>query len=192
MSKINNTSFYFIHIPKNAGTSFAKQFCKNEGLGHHKITEYNKEIWDKTVAIVRNPYTRLISFYNYVRLKKNYWHSNDGTTVYPLHKLYNYCNSHSFEEFIKDLCLNNKFNDIIHLKPQYFWILTPDNKIISTLIKFENIDDDIKNKLNITEKMIKINTTDSKKNMDEYYNQYLKDLVYTKYEKDFLLFSYEK
>ena len=106
--KLKDEEYYFIHIPKNAGTSFSSQLCNTTSL-HYRITDLNKNIWHKTLAILRNPYERLISFYNYAKLKKSYWHSNDNSTEYPLHSCYNYCSNNSFQRFIKDLCTSDLF-----------------------------------------------------------------------------------
>ena len=189
MSKLKDHNFYFIHIPKNAGTSFEKQFCSSHN-GHHRITEFPKEIWNKTIAIVRNPYTRLISIYNYAKLNKSYWHSNDGSTRYPLHTLYNYCNTNSFEQFIKDICIFNKFTDVIHLKPQYFWIMTPENQIVTQVAKIENVDNDLSKILGDKIKLNKINTSKTQ-SYDDYYTEELFKLVYDKYKKDFEMFGYQ-
>lgn len=190
MSKLIDYDLYFIHIPKNAGTSFEKQFCKTYN-GHHRLIQFKQSIWNKTVAIVRNPYTRLISLYNYTKLEKSFWHSNDNTTKYPLHELYEYSNNHTFSEFIIDICINNKFADKIHLLPQYTWVITPDNKIVSHIIKMENLDNELSSLLNKTVKLIKINTSNTS-SYEGYYTDYLKSLVYNKYKLDFELFDYEK
>lgn len=190
MNKLKNYDLYFIHIPKNAGTAFILELC-DSNIGHHKITDYDKKIWNKTVAIIRNPYTRLISLYNYAKLHKSYWHSLDNTTKYGKHILYDYCNNHTFEEFIIDLCVNNKFEDdhkYLHLLPQSYWILTPEKKIVSKILRFENLNEDISNILNINIKLKKIN--DSKnKNYNNYYNNITRQLVYEKYKLDFILFG---
>ena len=196
MNKLKDYDLYFIHIPKNAGTSFILELCENN-VSHKTITEYDKKLWDKTVAIVRNPYTRLISLYNYAKLEKSYWHSLDNSTEYGIHVLYNYCNSHTFEEFIVDLCANNKFEDsynnyysfedVVHVAPQHHWILTPEKKIVSKILRFENLNEDIKNILNIDIKLKKINQ--STENYDNYYNDKTRKMVYDKYKLDFTLFG---
>ena len=142
LNKLINYDLYFIHIPKNAGTSFEKQLCSKH-IGHYDISHANKDIIHKTVAIIRNPYTRLISFYNYAKLKKSYWHSDDKNTLYQLHYLHDYCNKNSFEVFINDLCLTSKFDNDIHLFPQYKWLLTSENTIVTHLIRFEHLNYDM-------------------------------------------------
>ena len=187
MSKLINYDLYFIHIPKNGGTSFEKQFC-NKHMGHFAITDFPREIWNKTIAIVRNPYSRVFSIYNYAKLEKSYWHSNDQTTKYSIHPLYNYCSTHTFEEFVKDLCINNKFSNV-HLIPQYNCVLTPNNTIVSKIVKLENIDNELSNILNKKVKLIKINSS-SNKNYKDYFTEELKEYVYKKYQLDFKLFNY--
>lgn len=189
MSKLKNYDLYFIHIPKNGGTSFEKQFC-NIHSGHHQITKFPKKIWNKTISIVRNPYSRVFSTYNYAKLKKSYWHSSDRSTKYDIHPLHNYCTTHTFGEFIKDLCINNKFEDILHMYPQFYWIITPDNTIISKVVKLENINEELSNILNTKVNLIKVNSS-SNKNYKDYYTKELKEYVYKKYERDFKLFNYK-
>lgn len=191
MSKLINYDLYFIHIPKNGGTSFEKQFCNNH-VGHVSITKLPEEIRNKTIAIVRNPYSRVFSIYNYAKLEKSYWHSNDGTTPYSINPLYNYCSTHTFEEFVKDLCVNNKFGNITHCKQQYSWILTPDGTIVSKIVKLENINDELSDILKTKVNLIKINSSNNNNNnYNEYFTEELKEYVYKKYKSDFKLFNYD-
>ena len=172
------------------GTSFEKQFCNGHN-GHHPITNYDKNIWRKTIAIVRNPYDRMVSIYNYAKLDKSYWHSKDKSTEYDVHPLYDYCHKNSFKQFIIDTCKNNKFNNIKHLIPQYKWLITPDNKIVTKIAKIETINEDLSKFLKTDVKLIKINAS----NTDDYYNMYdnkLRQLVYDKYKDDFIAFGYSK
>lgn len=190
MNKLKNYDLYFIHIPKNAGTSFILEFCESN-IGHRKISDYDKKIWNKTIVIIRNPYTRLISLYNYAKLDKSYWHSLDKSTKYGKHILYDYCNSHTFEEFIIDLCVYNKFDNdrqYLHLLPQFYWILTPEKKIVSKILRFSNLNEDIYNILNIDIKLKKINESKTK-NYNNYYTDITRQLVYNKYKLDFELFG---
>lgn len=157
--------------------------------GHVKITNFNKSIWHKTVAIVRNPYSKLVSIYNYSKMKKSYWHSDDRTTKYPLHSLYTYTSTHTFEEFVIDLCINNKFQNLPHLIPQHEWIITPDNKIVSNIVKLENINNDLSSLLKKNVTLMKINTSINDL-YEDYYTDYLKTLIYNRYKLDFELFDY--
>ena len=189
MSKLKDYDLYFIHIPKNGGTSFEKQFC-GVHKGHLPITKSPKKIWNKTIAIVRNPYDRIISIYNYSKMEKSYWHSKDGSTKYSINPLYKYCSTHSFEQFVKDLC-KDKFNHVIHVKPQNYWVLTNEGKIVSKIVKLENINSELSHILGKEVNMIKINTSDNS-NYENYYTEETLELIYNKYKKDFILFDYSK
>ena len=186
MSKLKDYDLYFIHIPKNAGTAFELQFC-HKHLGHYKITHFNRCIWDKTIAIVRNPLTRLISLYNYAKLDKSYWHSQDNTTRYGKHELFDYCSTHTFEEFIKDVCVNHKFDKCIHIIPQHVWILTPEDTIVSQLVRFEHLNEDASKLLNKQVHVQKVNSSGIT-TYDGYYTEELTRLVKQHYKRDFELF----
>ena len=188
--KLKNKELYFIHIPKNAGTSIINQFFDIGKIGtHFAILSYPKDIWEKTFAISRNPYDRLISCYNYFKMDKSYWHSDDGSTPYELHELYTYCNNNNFEIFVKDLCINNKFNNI-HLQHQYKWVITPDNNIVTKILKLENINNELSSLLKETINLIKVNG--STNNDNNYYTEELREIVYKYYQKDFEYFKYDK
>ena len=189
LNKLVNYDLYFIHIPKNAGTSFEKEFCK-EHKGHYTIKSIDKKLYNRTIAIIRNPYSRLISFYNYVKMRKNFWHSDDNSTKYKLHELYDYSNKNTFETFIKELCNSNKFDNIIHLKSQSDWVLTDENKVVSKLVRFENLNEDLSEILGKKINLMKINSSGNDNEChDKYYTKELKELVYKKYKKDFEIYK---
>ena len=185
LTKLSNYDLYFIHIPKNGGTSFSKQF-----LGHHikhkSITCYPKNIWHKTIAIIRNPFTRLVSTYNFIKAGDGYWFSSDKSDV---HYLYEHCNKITFKQFVKEINTNaNIYNDVLIL-PQYIWIITPQGNIVSNIVKLENIDNDLSKLLNTDMEMIKINNSKNVVDYREYYDDITEELVRKIYKKDFELFG---
>ena len=89
------------------------------------------------------------------------------------------------------MCVHKKFNNdwrFLQLLPQNYWIITPENKIVSNILRFEHLDEDISKLLNKNIEVKKIN--DSKtKDYTGYYNNKTRQLVYEKYKKDFELFG---
>ena len=190
MSKLKDYDLYFIHIPKNAGTSFQKEFCSLQS-GHISIKQIHPQYHDKTICIVRNPYDRIVSLYNYIKMEKSYWHSSDNTTPEQKHELYDYCHSHSFEEFVKDLCINKIFDDKVHFLPQTYWVTTFKNIIHTKIIKFENLNKDLSKILNKEVSLIKINSSNTI-DYESLYTNELKNLIYEQYKQDFISFNYNK
>ena len=88
-SRITDTDYIFIHIPKNAGTSFSNKYCSNQ-VGHRRANSYNIKYLKKSVAIIRNPYDRLKSCYKYFKMDNNYWSKRYGNPKY-----HNYCKNNS-------------------------------------------------------------------------------------------------
>ena len=132
MGKIKNIckkyKICYIHIPKCGGTSIENFFFKRDYQSEHlKIEKYYIYYNYFIFSIVRNPYTRIISIYNY------YLHGGDQTEKY---KKYN----------IKNISLNN-FLDIYnsinlpHLRTQFSFLKNSDK--INYIGKFENLNNDI-------------------------------------------------
>ena len=92
----------FIHIPKNAGTALTK-YLQMKDEGHHSWQYYRRRYpaqW-KTytkIAIIRNPWDRVISNYTYARMEKSYWHSE--TSKSGKHVDYDLLLHKSFEELL--------------------------------------------------------------------------------------------
>lgn len=76
----SNYNFIFIHIPKNAGTSISEYFedripgSERLNFPKHIEAKYLKEQFEhfgecELLTSIRNPWARLWSFYNYVKIK---------------------------------------------------------------------------------------------------------------------------
>lgn len=183
----------FIHIPKNAGTSI----CKNldtEDVGHHKydyyVSKYPKE-WNeyKKIAIIRNPWSRTVSNYEYGKMSESYWHSFTKKTLYGPHPDYELLKNMSFEE-----CVNSFYEDRTLLKHhgwslQYNYI-TDQNKniVVDILIDCENVNSEFKKLFNID--LININQS-KHKDYKEYYNDDLINKISQIYKKDIQIFNFK-
>lgn len=164
----------FIHIPKNAGTAITNGLDMTD-IGHHYPnyykTKYPKE-WDTFVkfAVIRNPWDRVVSNYEYARLKKSYWHSSEGNSK---HFDYDLLKNLSFKE-----CVSILYTNKTKLRHQGWSNQTDylkiDGKIIEdiNLINFENLIEEIKNLTNIEIKE-KVNSS----NHQDYKNYYDIDLI---------------
>ena len=69
------------------------------------------------------------------------------------------------------------------------WVITPNNTIVSKIVKLENINEELSNILETKVNLIKVNSS-TNKNYIDYFTKELKEYVYKKYELDFKLFNY--
>lgn len=197
---LRNTHSIFIHIPKTGGTSINKRYKYGTNpyitcLGHCFANVYPKWCREKMYTIVRNPYSRLVSSYKF--MKRGGFHNNPEYKIliekFP-----------TFEEWI----LNgiSKIEEVYDhtsivtelLIPQFCFIydcskikklLIPENHIL----RFENYTRDIETHFKISKSdQMWINIT--QKDKDEWKRYYrdkeVQDKVYRLYIKDFKIFGY--
>ena len=184
--KLIDHNYYFIHVPKNAGTAFIKHMCGNEQISHKQMRGIDDiNIVKKTIAITRNPYDRLYSVYSYTKLgkEKSYFRVNE--------RLFDYVNNNSFEQFVNDL-FNNKINfrHQVHLVPQVDFIKWKDGKIHNILIKLENLNEELSKLLKTNVKVPKINKSKNVNNWQDHYKNDMKIKVYQLYKTDFDMLKY--
>lgn len=150
----------FIHIPKTGGTSVVS-WLEHSGI-HFKLGRYsNKKGYTKThstalywkeryphkeramFSIVRNPYTRLVSYYRFIKKVE---------TDFIL----------SWEEFV-----DKKYNNFLIHSPwqtQMYYIANLNNKIlVNKILYFENLELGL-------QKYFKVNIPLSQKNVTNYNN----------------------
>lgn len=140
----------FVHIPKNAGTSIiTSEELDFSSVQHVPYSKYKKaypEFWSSylKVAIVRNPWDRFVSCYEYSRMLKNYWHSNDGSqSVFGPNPDYLCTKNVSFENLVHKF-YNGKIS-LIHpgWASQSHWICDGSNIMVDKLFRYEEIGSNI-------------------------------------------------
>ena len=175
----------FINIPKNASSSI------NEAMGLKTNYKFAKNYDDLetlfSFAVVRNPYDRAVSTYNYLR-QDNYWFH--GSKKHPF---YETAKNLTFPQFIKwyeqnQLTFKRK---ALEMNEQYIYVTDNNNNIIVDFIaRYENLNDDWKTICKRINKDIPLKHINKSKrsNYEDYYDQETKDIVYNVYKKDFELF----
>jgi chondroitin 4-sulfotransferase 11 len=197
--------FIFIHIPKNSGSSMTESlqktyedtkllmFCEREGIniGIDKMHLYYevidqfipKNILDKYVkfCIVRNPYDKLYSAWNFIKERHGYNEVND----FVKYKL--------DENFIygKEIIPGDAR---VHYRPQFTFVYDENNnKFSDFIIRYENLNEDI-SKLN---KKYNLNISlydngNTQKNYINFFNVESIKKINNLYKKDFILFNYDR
>lgn len=175
MSKISR--YTFCHIPKTGGTSII-ELLNYKGASHNITRKKNAD--DFLFTFVRNPYTRCLSAYHYLK--------NGGNGKFlDFSDKERYIGDSDFEDFVI-YKLEFAASQQQHFRPQHYWI--PDGA--DFIGKFETFEDDVK----ILRDYIQLkniptphlNKTNYNKNF--IVSQNLEDVIYNIYEKDFALFDY--
>ena len=140
----------FIHIPKNAGTTYKsvlysthgdveweRPFTDEKKYTHSPLKSFYASFPEskdyKVITIIRNPYERALSWYSYYRTPTYY-------NRHPQMRAVHYAQQ-PFLEFLK--WYNRSFKSKWEMLPQVWWY-THKNKLHSDYqIRFENLEQDI-------------------------------------------------
>ena len=140
----------FIHIPKNAGTTFKsvlysthgdveweRPFTDEKKYTHSPLKSFYASFPEskdyKVITIIRNPYERALSWYSYYRTPTYY-------NRHPQMRAIHYAQQ-PFLEFLK--WYNRSFKSKWEMLPQVWWY-THKKKLHSDYqIRFENLEQDI-------------------------------------------------
>ena len=187
----------FVHVPKNAGSSI-KRVLDMPGGNHFSwwdYAEHHSRLWEAyaSFAVVRNPWDRVVSAYQYAKMEKSYW-QNELT---GLHSDYLFLRDKSFEECVSILCHQRDLLEHMSWHSQAWYIADKKsgNKImVETVLRFESLAEDFaefRRKLKIDcEPLPMVNTTQRLRDYRTYYNDQTRKMVEQVYRVDVELFGY--
>jgi len=169
----------FIHIPKTGGTSVRKYLLDNniqfysgqepKQIGRHRPASVWKDEESYKFAVVRDPYTRTVSYYNYYTDKD--WNP-------------------TFEDFVKNKMVNKSLKVPNVWIPQVSWLYENNICLVDKIFKLEdNLQDNLNIFLNIKGNLTKENIS-THNSYDSYYTQELKDLIASYFKEDFEKLGY--
>ena len=183
----------FFHIPKTAGVSIIKSIFGNVTLESHRRVWFYKNIFGDLYndyykfTVVRNPWDRLHSAYEF--LKKGGLNDNDRRSYENYLSKYN-----DFEDFVINGLDKNIINKIVHFIPQYEFICDDSGDInLDYILRFENLDDDIKCLSSIIKEEIKLghHNFNPKIKYTDVYNNKMAKKVSEIYHEDIIRFGYK-
>lgn len=179
LNNVVTGNWIFCHIPKNAGVSIKKTIVSQITDPAHKVYE-RVESDPFSFAFVRNPYTRVISAYQYLKA--------GGMCELDRLDAENYISGLEFSQFVK-LRLQQASDSQQHFRPQWTWI--PNG--VSYLGRVESIDSDLSEIC----KIIGLDTPILKKENQSpkepiELTPELKEIIYQVYKEDFIRFGYQK
>jgi hypothetical protein len=187
----HNSKLLFIHVPKAAGISVVKKLYNTSSSCHATAKDYrtkNKQKFENAhvVALVRNPYTRLLSAYNYLL---------DGgrceiDEVWRERYIAKFKDINEFVQFGLKKAIDDRAE---HFIPQTEFLFEDNVLAVDYVGKVENIDEFADHVSKIIGRQIKLNKSSNKSSgsvtlsdLEPQSKQVIKEL----YKEDFLNFSY--
>lgn len=180
-------TYSFVHIPKTSGVSLdrliqAHPSCNLEYLQHVRVIDMVKYF-----TFVRNPYDRIVSAYFYLKSNKD----NETQVAYS-HIVSRY---KSFRDFVLKMDRDGLLDFMLHLKPQWTWVVDENGTVIPKVFKIEEPE--------LIDAFLAENGASGwlefpKENTSEHepYETYLDEDVIAEinrlYARDFELFNYDK
>jgi chondroitin 4-sulfotransferase 11 len=198
----NKNNILFIHIPKTAGTSIFKMLNMPENHGHiiwEKYEKLDKDLFNRSFkfAIVRNPWDKFVSCYEYAKMDKSYWHSSDGNAIDGKHKDYDITNKYNFNDFVKYLSdIKESYLPLkgINWTYQFQYICDSNFEIkMNVVYRFEHLDymvSDLNKRFNTDFDLPHINKSNNN-GYKKYYNDNSIEFINKIYKKDIELFHYK-
>lgn len=189
----------FVHIPKSAGTSVGNWMVDHAGdsdvklwWGHPPLSSIRRTHGvNYTIAVVRNPWDRLVSAYYYAQFGTSPVPALDSEMIHEMFiKANKYSKWPSFEQWIETLPqFYTTFNTQGMILPQTWWI--GDNADL--VIKMEELSSEfvkIQELFGSNDPLPKENTTVHGQ-YKEYYNDRTRDMVAQWFKKDIERWHYE-
>jgi hypothetical protein len=190
----------FIHVPKNAGTSLLslEDFAFEDRDSSHRPASEMRRIFPalwvnySKYSIVRNPWDRFVSNFEYAKMEKSYWHSSDGTTKYAEHPDFKTVKNMSFEDAV-DLA-SESLSSLKHpgWKPQVHFLCDSEHKILVDRVFYSSQLSTDREFKRIFPGLKKVNAS-TRKSQDyrDYYNNKTFYKIYKLYLSDIELFGFK-
>jgi len=192
----------FVHIPKNAGTAIAENpSIAFSDHGHHFYEYYQSRYpllwgWYKKFAVVRNPWDRIVSNYEYARMKESYWHSVSGRAQNPLgqsvpHPDLELAQTLNFSDLVKKF--RKKPEALKHhgWAAQWPYVMRDKDLVVDKVFKFDDLENSDEFKALVPDLKIKNSTPKKHKNYRDYYDEECQRLVGEIYKEDIDRFGFE-
>lgn len=185
----NREKVIFIHIPKAAGSSVGKALYGTDIIGHYPYYVYKKYDANKfdnyyKFCVVRNPFTRIESAYNYL-LSGGKGRADKELGDYIRSK------STSFDDFCQNLLTPSFTKKHVHFTPQVDFVYEGDVLVVNKVIKLENISKDIKIVEDYLGRELRVGKENSIQKNDVVLSELSRNKIRDLYENDFIKFGYE-
>jgi len=188
----------FIHIPKTGGNSIVNTHIASyiKTVGHNLRNpdfRYYKDSGARkcskfSFAFVRNPWSRLVSSYFYLKTGGSSKEPGDAEDNEKYLSGYS-----SFDNML--LNWSDELFNQMHFKPQYEWLCDDTGKLLPDFIgKIENFQQDfdkVCDSIGIPHAQLPHNNKTEHKHYTEYYDDVTREIVAEKYAKDIERFGYE-
>ena len=194
----------FIHIPKNAGTSIEqclggdlKKIHKGKVHASPRDKHYRKLWKDESYfkfCFTRNPFDRLVSAYEYDNLmskRKGYPMRPKGPDTARRNKVASLAKlgAEGFNIFVKNFFYKRKGAAPYWYRRQSYWTEGEEYDFIGRVENIQNDFQFVSDKLQIENKLKKINVS-KRKEYKAYYNEESIEIVSKFYKKDLEKFNY--
>lgn len=195
LKSFEETNVLFIHIPKTGGISLRDALYNTHSFGKHVDARLYRNYYGRNrfnkffkIAFVRNPWSRVFSAYNFLKVGG----INDIDRKFSEMYL---SDCADFEDFVSRVLPQKEVQGYTHFIPQHKWVCNNRGKIIVDFIgRYENLSndfDEIKRILNIDVDLRHINKGSALSDYTEFYSDVSKGIVERLYMRDIELFNYK-